>query len=106
MRITLRLSKEDGQKVKDKARDRGMTVSGLIRDMIQKDREQQDLVVALREIIKPQAQQTAALLQEIKAMTPALTETARMIPRIFLRVDLSANASPTVSKQLSEIERR
>ena len=106
MKITLRISKEDGEKIKAKARDRGMTVSGLIREMIRNDRQQRDLVDALRAIVKPQAEQTGALLQQLKSLTPALTETARIVPRIFLRVDLTARASPTVSKQVTEIEGR
>ena len=106
MKITIRISKEDGEKIKAKARDRGMTVSGLIREMIRNDRQQQDLVDALRTIVKPQAEQTGALLQQLKSLTPALTETARIVPRIFLRVDLTARASPTVSKQVTEIEGR
>jgi hypothetical protein len=35
MKITLRVSKEDGEKIK--AMDRGLTVSELIRDMIRND---------------------------------------------------------------------
>lgn len=50
MRITIRLSREDGQKLDAIADQRGMSVSDVVRDMIRNSHEQQAVTGALKEI--------------------------------------------------------
>jgi predicted DNA-binding ribbon-helix-helix protein len=50
MRITIRLSREDGKKLEEITDQHGMTISDLIRDLIRNGYERQALTEALREI--------------------------------------------------------
>jgi len=102
MRITLRLSQEDGQKVKDKARDRRMTVSGLIRDIILDRDERQNLTDAMQHLGKSTTEELKAVSEVIKSIQLMVAENNRMLGQINRRVDLLARSSPIVSKWLSE----
>ena len=85
MRITLRLSKEDGQRVKDEAREHGMTVSGLIRDMIRNSYEQMAVSDATHKIDK---------------LSNDLTKLQKDAARTLQIVTLLGQASPLVSRQM------
>ncbi len=102
MAISLRLSKEEEQAIKSKAKRRSMTVSGLIRDTLLDLDERQNLADAMQHFVNSHSEELKVVREAIKTMQLTLAENNRMLNKIYRRVDLLAQASPIVSKWLAE----
>lgn len=92
MRITIRLSREDGKKLEEITDQHGMTISDLIRDLIRNGYERQALTEALREI--------GTIAGDLAAHR-GMTGKSEDIAEIRRIVTLIAKAMPSVARHVS-----
>ncbi|MHB8843329.1 MAG: ribbon-helix-helix protein, CopG family [Nitrospirota bacterium] len=92
MRITIRLSREDGNKLEEITDQHGMTISDLIRDLIRNGYERQTLTEALRDI---------RAIAGGMAANKGMTGKSEDIAEILRIVTLIARAMPSVAKHVS-----
>jgi predicted DNA-binding protein len=107
MRITIRLSREDGQKLDARADQQGMTISDMVRELIRNGYERQASSVALKEIMT--AINDLAAHKEKHNNGEDMTEIKRILSAMDKRIaeqhriiTLLGQASPFVSSQLHQ----
>ncbi len=119
--LGVKLSDGDQKILEERAMKRGKTLSDYIRDLIRNDNETNPIAEALLEIKNLQAQENAAIREELKnistrlnasghsGQSPELREIKRIISELDKRsieqhriITLLGLASPFVSRQLGQ----